>query len=393
MKKLKVMVQALAVVCLAALMLGYASPTVVQARTPDEIQAEINAKKEHLDSLEAEINASQSDKAAAKAALAEYEKQYNELLALVEEKEVAISHRESEVGFKTEQISITIESINKNRDQFAKRMLAIYNMNSSNAMLSALLAVESYSDLIVASDAMQRISRQDTQMLENLSADLESYEQQRVDLEAALAQLDAELADLQADKDWCNAKMTEMQGLISIANKDIANNLAESERTEAEVAALQQELARVFAQQEAKSSQAGDTSVRYDGPLSWPVSGGGKVTSWFGDPRSNTGYHYGIDITAGAGTPILAAASGTVITAEWHYSYGYYIVIDHGQGLRTLYAHCNELWVGAGAYVETGAGIAAVGSTGDSYGNHLHFEVHENGTRQNPAGSAYLNIS
>ena len=169
--------------------------------------------------------------------------------------------------------------------------------------------------------------------------------------------------------------------------------MGEREQSEAGGAALQQEMARIFAEQEAKSSQAGDDSVRHDGPLAWPVSGGGKITSWFGDPRSNTGYHYGIDITGSAGTPVLAAASGTVITAEWHYSYGYYVVIDHGQGLRTLYAHNNALHVSAGSQVSSGQHIADMGNTGDSYGNHLHFEVHENGTRQNPAGGAYLNIS
>ena len=392
MGMLKKMVQTAFVVCLAALLLGYNTPTVVQARTTGEIQAEIDAKKEHLNTLEDRINANKDNKQEAKAALAEYQTQYNELLVLIEEKEVAIGHRENEVAFKTEQISTTVESLAKNRELFAQRMRALYDMNSTNALMSTLLSVNSYADFVLAADVMKRISQQDTDMLEALSKDLDNYAVQKTDLETAIAQLDTELGLLQDDRNWCNAKMTEMQGLISVADANIAAGLQESQATEAEVQALQAEMARLFAAQEAKSSQAGDTSVRYSGPLSWPVQGSSKVTGWFGDPRSNTGYHYGIDIVGAAGTPILAAASGTVITAEWHYSYGNYIVIDHGQGLRTLYAHNNELYVSAGQQVQVGQTIAGMGNTGDSYGNHCHFEVHENGQRQNPAGEAYLNI-
>ena len=115
----------------------------------------------------------------------------------------------------------------------------------------------------------------------------------------------------------------------------------------------------------------------------------GTITSYFGN-RVNpiTGepdYHTGTDISVAAGTPILAAADGVVSIANgtdsWGDSYGYYVKLDHGEGLETLYAHCSSICVTAGQEVAQGEVIAYVGSTGNSTGNHLHFEVRVDGTR------------
>ena len=103
-------------------------------------------------------------------------------------------------------------------------------------------------------------------------------------------------------------------------------------------------------------------------------------------PTSSTrrlGYHNGTDIAAPEGTPILAAAAGTVTIANgvdpWGGSYGYHIKIDHGNGLETLYAHCSAICVRVGQQVQQGEVIGYVGSTGNSTGNHLHFEARVNG--------------
>ena len=119
--------------------------------------------------------------------------------------------------------------------------------------------------------------------------------------------------------------------------------------------------------------------------------GGITITSNFGyrqDPfTGKLTYHNGTDIAAPQGTPILAAASGTVTIANgtdpWGGSYGYHVKIDHGRGLETLYAHCSAISVTAGQQVQQGEVIGYVGSTGNSTGNHLHFEVWENRRRTN----------
>jgi murein DD-endopeptidase MepM/ murein hydrolase activator NlpD len=118
------------------------------------------------------------------------------------------------------------------------------------------------------------------------------------------------------------------------------------------------------------------------GALSWPVSG--VVSSGYGMRWG--AMHTGVDIAAPSGTPIVAAADGTVMIASYHYSYGNYVVVDHGSGISTLYAHNTSLAVAPGQVVSRGQVIAYCGSTGDSTGPHCHFEVRVNGAHQNPMG-------
>lgn len=118
-----------------------------------------------------------------------------------------------------------------------------------------------------------------------------------------------------------------------------------------------------------------------------PVSG--SVTSRFGTRWGST--HKGIDIGAPKGTPIKAAASGTVVSASTGYNggYGNCVVISHGNGIETAYGHCSALYVKVGQKVSQGQVVAAVGNTGRSFGNHLHLEIRVNGVAQNPQNYLY----
>ena len=122
-------------------------------------------------------------------------------------------------------------------------------------------------------------------------------------------------------------------------------------------------------------------------PTLWPVNG--QIVSRFGqrsDPFSGEGaLHWGVDITAGTGTPVHAAADGVVADAEYSPGYGRMVVIDHGNGMRTLYGHMSRLATVPGQEVRRGEVIGYAGSTGHSTGTHLHFEVRVGGTAVNPA--------
>lgn len=121
------------------------------------------------------------------------------------------------------------------------------------------------------------------------------------------------------------------------------------------------------------------------GMFAWPLTVDGTITSYFGtrsDPITDEiSTHGGTDIAAPQGTPILAAADGTVVAATWHNGYGYYVKIKHNNTYSTLYGHCSELHVSTGQKVKQGQLIAKVGSTGYSTGPHLHYEVIQNGVR------------
>lgn len=126
----------------------------------------------------------------------------------------------------------------------------------------------------------------------------------------------------------------------------------------------------------------GDGSGGIEIPANLPPTAGGYMWPVPGYSYSSRGMaqgHRGQDINAATGTPIFAAQSGVVVYAGWHYSFGYYVQIAHGDGMSTLYAHCSSLAVVAGQTVAQGEYIAAVGSTGNSSGPHCHFEVHDAG--------------
>jgi len=113
----------------------------------------------------------------------------------------------------------------------------------------------------------------------------------------------------------------------------------------------------------------------------WPLRG--KITSAFG-PRGRRAHHEGLDIDGDLGDAILAAAAGTVVRADSERQYGRVVLIDHGHGVTTLYAHASRLLVRAGDAVEKGEAIAEVGATGNAHGTHLHFEVRQDGRPVDP---------
>ena len=116
--------------------------------------------------------------------------------------------------------------------------------------------------------------------------------------------------------------------------------------------------------------------------MTFPAPSYTRVSSRYG--YRSSGFHGGVDLAAPGGSPILAARAGKVLTATYHYSYGNYVIVDHGGGISTLYAHASKLLVKKGQTVKKGQQIAKVGTTGNSTGNHLHFEVRINGKRTNP---------
>ncbi len=117
-----------------------------------------------------------------------------------------------------------------------------------------------------------------------------------------------------------------------------------------------------------------------------PLQVSGQITSAFASVRSGDRPHHGLDIAVPAGTPIMAAHGGTVLEAGWKNDiYGLAVVIDHGNGWQTLYAHCSRVLVSAGQQVRQGEQLALVGSTGNSTGPHLHLELHKDGVWLDPA--------
>ena len=184
-----------------------------------------------------------------------------------------------------------------------------------------------------------------------------------------------------------SANSAAQDAAISAAGADKAAKEQAYDATSAEAEKAYQEMLAASNNAGSSGSSKGDGSVYEGGTLMWPVQGFYNISCHFGSPDPAGRAHLGMDISGGGanitGAQIVAAGKGTVVIASTHSSYGNYIVIDHGDGFKTLYAHCQSLLVGAGTPVEAGSPIATVGSTGFVTGPHLHVEVHNPG-RQNP---------
>jgi murein DD-endopeptidase MepM/ murein hydrolase activator NlpD len=269
------------------------------------------------------------------------------------------------------------------------RLVEIYQSEEAG-VLDILLQVESLSELIEQVDYVTEIGRQDRAIvteITGLKLEMRLARQRTAAVKAQVAKETAALATkteeqraaratLLARQAALNAAVSEKQGLLSETKQD--RNHAEEDLDD-----LQAASAALAAQLQGSSGGGGGSTgsgVSASG-LIWPVSG--VVTSGFGWRWGRM--HEGIDISAPTGTAVRAAASGSVVFAGVMGGYGNLVVVDHGNGLATAYAHLSAIWIGGGS-VSQGQGVGAVGCTGSCTGPHLHFEVRVNGSAVNPMG-------
>jgi len=223
----------------------------------------------------------------------------------------------------------------------------------------------------------------------------------RNELETLKVAAEAAFADAQVAAQAAAAAVEEQKNNEATLRQQLVVLSERRAATEADFAAGEAERARIAAEQAAAAAAAAAEAAAQlaatgggTGPNSsgWARPANGGITDWFG-PRVSPGgigssYHQGLDIGAGCGQPIFAAGSGTVIYAGWNGGYGNFIMIDHGGGVQTAYGHIVDggIQVGYGQYVNAGDIIASVGTTGNSTGCHLHFELRINGQAVNPVG-------
>lgn len=209
-------------------------------------------------------------------------------------------------------------------------------------------------------------------------------------------ELNLEIEEQEKDKKDINPDTTTVEVAKTEINKDVEVKVREYEKEQEELKQQeekrkQEEAAKIAAAKKAASVSArGTATTRGTAGASIPATGatfmrpvnGATITSKYG--KRSSGFHTGTDFAIALGTPAYAAASGTVTFAGWKGSYGYLVIIDHGNGYQTYYAHCSALYVTAGQTVTQGQNISTVGSTGNSTGPHLHFEIRYNGNTLNP---------
>lgn len=378
------------------------------AQTPEEEKARVDAR---IAALQAEIAKAKAEEGVLTSQLSAITAELREAQAAVEEAEARLASVESELAQErarlaelTEQLAEQTRRLERLRAEH-RRALAILErrvrqiyIEETPDVLSFLVSAATFDELLDTLELFRRIGRQDQRIAhqverakERAAAEREATRRTRALQAAAVAVIAARAREARAVRDSLAASrdtLAAAEGLKREALQDARHTreeyLSEVEALAAESAALAEEI-RAAQAGSSSSSDPGAVGATGSGTPSaagfvWPVSG--VVVSGFGMRWGRM--HEGIDISASTGTPIRAAAAGTVIWSGWRGGYGNAVIIDHGGGLSTVYAHASALLVSQGQRVAQGQTIALVGSTGNSSGPHLHFEVRVNGVAVDP---------
>ncbi len=287
-----------------------------------------------------------------------------------------IKATENAIIVKTEELAAAEIKIGEKNELLNQRLRVMYKTGSVG-YLEVLFGAEDFTDLLSRIDMIQKILVHDQNLIQSLKEQRDIIEQKKVELETIKDDLLALFKSKIAKQNELNVALNSLVAY----KKDLIND--EVALVEMEDALLDEanKLTEIIKNLELAATYVG-------GEMMWPVPGQYKITSPFGNrlhPISKQyKMHTGIDISGPKGTPVVAAQTGTVVYANWFGSYGKAIIVDHGGGITTLYAHNDSINVSVGSVVKKGDNIALLGSTGYSTGPHLHFEVRINGEYVEP---------
>jgi murein DD-endopeptidase MepM/ murein hydrolase activator NlpD len=289
----------------------------------------------------------------------------------------------------TEKLELLREQQAVAEQRLADRLVAIYQSDDPDAV-EVVLAARSFADLLDQLDYLRELGEQDRRIATQVEAAKIAARKARTRTERTrltVGRITREVEARTNEQRVVRDRLLASQAQLASARAEKKRSLAGIESQERDLVhkeeSLEQESAELAAKiQASQSSTPSLPRASSSSGFIWPVNG--TLTSTFGWRWGRM--HEGIDIAAPAGTPIAAAASGVVIHAGWLGGYGNLVVIDHGGGIATAYAHQSSIAVGVGQQVSQGQTIGYVGSTGHSTGNHLHFEVRVQGSAVDPLG-------
>lgn len=382
MKNKKLFVNLFCVLMAVVMCIGMLHPIVASAGTKEDYRA----AQERLDKINKEIAGLKDTKAKQEKEKKNAQSQINLVKKQISILNSDIKTANDNLLAKQQELEAKKTEIQETDALFKERLKAMFIMRRGGTM-STILAVDSFSQLLTATDTLQRISNADTDLLKQLDEQKKAIEREEIAIQERLNALVEKQGTLET-------KQNELAGLM----KTLDDKLSETEAKEEAAKETQREVyAEYLAAKQAVEAEFGQSSsgTFVGGEWIWPVPTNGHISSPYGR-RKIYGvweHHTGIDIATGwgegwpyiNGQAIVASNSGIVKTAIYsNRGYGNYVIIDHGGNNFSLYGHCSKLAVKVGDYVSQGQTVAYVGSTGNSTGPHLHFEIRLNGSCVDP---------
>lgn len=387
-------------VCLllsAVIMFTYAEPAYAVTnesirKKEEEIAAakkEVSSLKSNLTDVEAlkkELEQSKNDLAAY---VVQLDNELSGIQAKIEQYNTLITEKEEQIVETTEELNEAVKQQEEQYESMKQRIKFMYEKGDT-FYLELLFSSDGFSDMANKADYIEALSQYDKNKLDEYVETKEMVQLCKEKLEAEKEVLDEAKVAVEAEEANVSALISQKEEQIVSVSSDISTKEAAIKEYEAmiaqenaEIAALEKAVAEEKARLEAEQAR-----VYNGGVFAWPCPSYKRISDEYGNrihPILGTQqFHNGLDMAAPGGSPILAAYDGDVVAAAYNGSMGNYIMIDHGSGLYTIYMHCSALYVSKGQTVSKGQKIAAVGSTGRSTGNHLHFSVRLNGSYVSP---------
>lgn len=370
----------------------------VTSESIKEKENQISQKKNEKDSLQDSLSglkAIKKDLEIQKAGLKEYLKQLDDSLALVMQNiadlKEKIRVKEEEIQETEAELESAIKREESQREAMAVHIRLVYE-RGGDSMVDILLKAKSISDFLNRADRVEKMVAYDQEMLE-------AYKMVTEYVELCKEELELEKEILDETKAGVEAEQKNLEELIEQKNRDITryeNDISNKEKAikeyEEQIRLQEEEiklLEQAVAEERKKLLASNGKVISYDGGMfKFPLATLTAVSDEYGwriNPISGKQeFHNGVDLAAPGGTDIYAAYDGIVVGAAYNNSMGNYVMINHGDGLYTIYMHASALYVKKDDVVARGETIAAVGTTGYSTGNHLHFTVRLNGTYVSP---------
>ena len=386
----KIGLKILGVLVIAVILLQY---NVVIAATKSELNASSNETDQKIEEAKEELENINSEKSEALQQVEELITQISSYQSEIDQLDAQIADKNSQIEDAQNKLNEKQEDYDSQQELLEKRLVATYEAGETS-YLDVLLSSDSLTDLISNYYLISEITESDLELMDKIKKEQEEIEAAKQTLETSKQELDSTRAQKQQKTTELQNAKSEKDNYVAQLNEEEKNTQAELEQFEQDKRDIQAQLAAI-AKQEAANSGNSNVSNTPNNPSGSgyirPVVGYSITTGWMGYSG-----HTGVDYSGSgiAGKPVLAVKAGTVVTstalkyANGNYrSYGEYIVINHHDGTMTLYAHGapGSRLVSAGQTVSQGQQIMSVGTTGNSTGYHLHFEVRVNGTPVNPA--------
>ena len=291
-----------------------------------------------------------------------------------------IASTESDIALKEADIAKALEIFNLKKQSFYDNFRSRYEEGELDYM-SVILDAGDLTEFINYNEYYRVIKEAEQVRINEIKEARAALEAQKLELEAVKKTLADKKAEVEAEKLQQDIEKQKLASQKSYFATLSAQYKAEMAKQEAALASINQQIQEAL--RKAEENNQSQPAYTGNGVFAWPVPSSTRITSYYGSRTSpisgTTEFHKGIDISAAGGASIVAAESGTVLLSYYSSSFGNTVVINHGSGLLTLYAHMSSRGVSANQVVAKGQYIGAVGSTGYSTGNHLHFQVTNNG--------------